>query len=395
MPPPKRSLSRSPSPSLPAYLFLAPSSSSSRPSASTADPALRLPAHLAHGIQAHEATLLPGGPGEDWEELAGELEDEVEVEVAPLASSGAGAETVEGRSGKGSRKVRWKGAREGTGEEVEVSTDRYDILHLLLSLPAHLPPPSSRSQPSPPSPSPARSPSPGFSDLPSDHEELFFFSPSERKALARKKKKRRLLEGREERVRKARERDEREERERGMGVEEEDKEEEGDEPSEPQLSLMLRLHSTLSSSPNPTLLELRILANHGSDPKFASILKKEGRWRGVWKRIRSGEWEREKKREEEEERRKREEKGGAGGLAGLAEYGSDSEEDEEEEEEPAKEEKQALSPSLGAGEDQPTAPSPPDDEKQWRKQLEKQEKAKEWARKRREAREAKEAEEKP
>ncbi|GAA6035256.1 hypothetical protein JCM8097_008787 [Rhodosporidiobolus ruineniae] len=424
----RRSPSRSPSPQLPLHLLTSlPSFKNNRTSTSTVSnstsflpptsssatqddrPQLRLPPHLAHGLVAHEATLLStasSAAGEGHAELASELED---VERA--------------RGGGRTRMVRWAGSAEG-GEEVW--TDRYDLLHLLPSLPSHLsfphpaPTPSLSTSDPPPA---ARSPSPGFSDLPSDHEELFFFSPAERLEVERKKKRRRVEEERERRVKAVEERERQEALERGEALADDD---EGDELSPAQLALMHKLHATLSTSPNPSLLELRILANHGSDPKFAFLRavrpgvresERERRAREVWGRIRRGEKVDERGELVAEEK---EEKKGGGALGGLAAYGSDSGDDSANDEpSPAP----ATAPPSAApnapAEPQPADPLEPSsssavpaaalpsipsaaeaaeaeadeeaDEEHQRRQREKQEKAREWARKRREKRVAKEA----
>ncbi|GAA5890893.1 hypothetical protein JCM6882_008848 [Rhodosporidiobolus microsporus] len=413
--PTKRPRSRSPSPTLPLHLLTSLPShpSTSRNTLITAGDdrarALRLPDHLAHGVEAHEAALLSAGEGGEWETLREELEEDV-VEAG-------GRDSLGNKQGKGRRRVKWTGTVGEEGREVEVWTDRYDLLHLLPSLPSHLPhpapvfsstTPANTSTSDPPAP-----PSPGFSDLPSDHEELFYFSPVERADLEKRKKRRRMDEEREERVRQREEEDRRAEGKEAPKEGEVDWEA-GDEPSPTLLSLMLRLHATLYSSPNPQLLELRILANHGSDPRFRSFMRKEGRWFGVWERVRRG--EEVGKRKEEAGKQA----GGGGGLAGLAAYGSDSDEETEDEE------GQVAAPDEG-GEAQSvavTAPSSPPasapplppfaggpssrhsneagtgavhgeadegdaneaDEETRRKQKEKQERAREWARKRKEKR---------
>lgn len=111
---------RSPSPQLPLHLLTSlPSHScpSTNNITTSLNPSqrLRLPPHLAHGIQAHEATVLTG-----FEELAGELEDAPEGKM-----KGEGGD--EGRGTRGRRRVRWAGTfeREGEEEEEAVWTDRY------------------------------------------------------------------------------------------------------------------------------------------------------------------------------------------------------------------------------------------------------------------------------
>jgi hypothetical protein len=83
------------------------------------------------------------------------------------------------------------------------------------------------------------------------------------------------------------------------------------------------------NSPNPAQLEMRILANHGADKRFAFL---RGRWSRAWKtvkgRIRLG--------IEAEKAENMEEKGKQAALGGLSGYGdSDESEGEEEAEEKA------------------------------------------------------------
>lgn len=173
------------------------------------------------------------------------------------------------------------------------------------------------------------------------------------------------------------------------------------QPSDTQLSLMQRLHSTLSTAQNPSLLELRILTNHSSDPKF-QFLKKGGKWREIWERIRRGEKIELRSEREKREAEEKKDVRGAGGLAGLGDYGSsDSESDEEEESEKVQETKeeaieQVVSDgadatiSSGVVIDQESEQGTELDEEERRKKEAKAEKVREWARKRQEAREGKE-----
>ncbi|KZT30199.1 hypothetical protein NEOLEDRAFT_1127116 [Neolentinus lepideus HHB14362 ss-1] len=94
-----------------------------------------------------------------------------------------------------------------------------------------------------------------------------------------------------------------------------EKEEWGDsdeEPDDAQRELMRRTAMHLSNSPNPAQLEMRILANHGADRRFAFL---RGRWGRAWRTAKAG------------VRMEKEEKKEGGGLGGLAGYG-DSDEDE-------------------------------------------------------------------
>ncbi|GAA5824850.1 hypothetical protein JCM3770_001143 [Rhodotorula araucariae] len=341
--PGKRARTRSPSPTLPVHLLTSLASSNALPPPSV-DPALaRLAFRFKHGVAAREATLLS----------------------PPLTRDGA-------------LPARWAGSTDETGE---VWTDRYDILHLLPSLPPRAP--------TAPSSSSGRR---GFSSLGSTHEEAFFFTPAERAALERTAARRRLEDERDARVRAAETRDEAERGERDAADAAE---------AEQQLALMRRLHATLAASPNPALLELRILANHAADTRFAFLRPgaRGGRWRGVWERLRRGE-------------KVGGEKGPmvqASSMAGIAAYGS-SDEDEDEDEDEGEDGPAVEAPvvcadgnvegrTAGDGAADPDAvvrvvPVSADDDgdaldaAERRKKEAKADKARQWARRRREAREA-------
>ena len=94
-------------------------------------------------------------------------------------------------------------------------------------------------------------------------------------------------------------------------------------PDDAQRELMRRTASHIMSSPNAAQLEMRILANHGVDPRFAFL---RGRWSRAW-RLTKGklrlELEADKKRKEEEVQRS-----SGATLGGLAGYGSSDDEDE-------------------------------------------------------------------
>ncbi len=143
---------------------------------------------------------------------------------------------------------------------------------------------------------------------------------------------------------------------------------------------MRRTAAHVHTSPNPAQLEMRILANHGSDPRFAFL---RGRWSRTWRLTKS-------KLRLELEARKMEEKeaalSGGAGIGGLAGYGdSDDDESSAEEgddggDEPAKEsveevkEEPAVDTEAKVSEDAPKAA--------------RRERAREWAEKRRAAKEA-------
>ena len=71
---------------------------------------------------------------------------------------------------------------------------------------------------------------------------------------------------------------------------------------------MQRTALHIQSSPNPAQLEMRILANHGGDRRFAFL---RGRWSRYWKDMTD---------QARKETLKRDE---PAGLGGLAAYGSD------------------------------------------------------------------------
>lgn len=90
---------------------------------------------------------------------------------------------------------------------------------------------------------------------------------------------------------------------------------------------MTKLASTLAASADPHLLELRILANHGLDARFA-FLRNGGKWSQLWAEIRAP---KPGARTEDAGVAGVNRGGGGGGGLGLVAYGSDSEEEEEEE----------------------------------------------------------------
>jgi hypothetical protein len=82
-----------------------------------------------------------------------------------------------------------------------------------------------------------------------------------------------------------------------------------------QKEFMGRTAAHLLSSPNPAQLEMRILANHGANKRFAFL---KGRWSRSWRLIQA-ELRIEKKEKERRERKEKEH-----GLGMLAGYDSDS-----------------------------------------------------------------------
>ena len=82
---------------------------------------------------------------------------------------------------------------------------------------------------------------------------------------------------------------------------------------------MQRTAAHLVGAANPAQLEMRILANHGSDARFA-FMRAGGRSWNVWLRV--------KQEAEAKVKRERESKNG-GGIGALAGYSSDEEDEEE------------------------------------------------------------------
>lgn len=152
----------------------------------------------------------------------------------------------------------------------------------------------------------------GWSDLPSDAEDTFFFSPDEIEDYRRDKRRRLIDQGREDRLRALHseaEADEQPAEEQWGGSDE--------EPDETERDLMRRTASHILSSPNPAQLEMRILANHGADRRFAFL---KGRWSRAWRLAKTH-----TRMDKERQEQKAQPNSSLGGLAGYG--GSDSEAD--------------------------------------------------------------------
>ena len=93
------------------------------------------------------------------------------------------------------------------------------------------------------------------------------------------------------------------------------------QPDDVQAAFMRKTAAHLLSSPNPAVLELRILANHGADPRFAFL---RGRWSRSWDSIKA-----QARAEVEKARAPTLGVTAPGGLGGLADYGGSEDEDEE------------------------------------------------------------------
>ncbi|KAK0465067.1 uncharacterized protein EV420DRAFT_1637234 [Desarmillaria tabescens] len=145
----------------------------------------------------------------------------------------------------------------------------------------------------------------GWSDLPSDTEDTFFFSPEEADDYHREKKRRLNDEVREERLR-ARLAEEEDERWGGSD----------EEPEESVKEVMRRTAKLILSAANPTQMEMKVLVDFGDkQPAFAFM---KGRWSRVWKTVKAAT---RLQLAEEETRRN-----ASTGLGGLADYGdSDAE----------------------------------------------------------------------
>lgn len=91
------------------------------------------------------------------------------------------------------------------------------------------------------------------------------------------------------------------------------------QPDDTQKEFMRRTAIHLLSSPNPAQLEMRILANHGADKRFAFL---KGRWSHAWLILKA------KIRAEREEKERKEEQQRKSGLGMLASYDSELDEDD-------------------------------------------------------------------
>ncbi|KAG6333476.1 hypothetical protein ID866_5613 [Astraeus odoratus] len=198
---------------------------------------------------------------------------------------------------------------QGSTASAPLRVDRYDVRLLLDSLApldgAGVSRLASAGRPLSPS---------GWSDLPSDAEDTFFFSPEEIEDYRRDKRRRLLDRGREERMRAILEA----ERERGLNRDGEDSDVWGgsdEEPDEAQRELLRRTAAHVVSSPNPAQLEMRILANHGADKRFAFL---RGRWSRAWRIAKEA--ARQQQRGAQEPKKAHPPPGGSS-LKGLAGYG--------------------------------------------------------------------------
>ena len=91
------------------------------------------------------------------------------------------------------------------------------------------------------------------------------------------------------------------------------------QPDDTQKEFMRRTAIHLLSSHNPAQLEMRILANHGADKRFAFL---KGRWSHAWLIMKA------KIRADRKEEERKEEQQRKSGLGRLASYDSELDEDD-------------------------------------------------------------------
>ncbi|WVF71617.1 hypothetical protein IAT40_006425 [Kwoniella sp. CBS 6097] len=285
--------------------------SSSNPSSSSRSLTVQIPPQAY--IQAYEAQLVypstsrsqglqaQGGPsrGSGVIRYAGEVEMEVDEDIDGLNQP------------------------EGGLKGQEVWADRHDIIHLLPSLTIqnhHTNHSSSKGHQNPPgSPtSSAVSSSSSWDSLPSDIEEKFALSdPEEIEAYETMKKKKWMEALRAERLK------EREKEDRALGLSASGWKDD-EEPPAAILATMQHTAKAIFASPNPSVLELRILTNHAKDERFEFL---KGRYKEAWNKIKKA-----LKDEKDNQRKAEEKKSGLGGLMGGYES-SDGEEGDEDEDE--------------------------------------------------------------
>ncbi|KAL5480487.1 hypothetical protein ACEPAI_1757 [Sanghuangporus weigelae] len=193
--------------------------------------------------------------------------------------------------------------------ESDVLVDRFDARLLLSGLSEVI---DSQAAINPESGSPLSSS--GWSDLPSDTEDVFYLSPSEIADVRFTKRRRVLEEARIERLAALRAAGD-------ESVPSEDADPWGrsdEEPDAAQILLMERTAAHLQASPDRTRLTARILANHGADRRFAFL---RGRWSRAWVRAKAKAVAADMQKED------RKKTASSSQLTGLADYG-DSDEDE-------------------------------------------------------------------
>lgn len=124
------------------------------------------------------------------------------------------------------------------------------------------------------------------------------------------------------------------------------------QPSTQISTLMSHTATCIFSSPNPSLLEMRILTHHSTDERFAFL---RGRWKNAWEKVKGN-----IKGEKENKRRLEEKQRGLGGLGGYESDSEASEASEEEGEPPVPPEDDGIPPPPPEIDDRaPPPPSPP------------------------------------
>ncbi|KAI5121525.1 hypothetical protein M0805_002585 [Coniferiporia weirii] len=249
-------------------------------------------------IEAHEADVVCG--------------QEATALMLETPSSGSGAPA---RGGRGAGLIRQDLYN---GERGEIWVDRYDA-RLLLAAPLTFTFPNAP-ETTPPSPS-------GWSDLPSDTEDTFFFAPAEIAAMRYAKRRRLLDDARTVRLRALGAPGDNQNNPAGVDGEDEDARGASDEePPAETRALMMRTATHLIVARDSTQLTARILANHGGDSRFAFL---RGRWRRAWAAVRAEARELEKQKSENEKKAKST-GSEAGTLTGLGGYGDSDSDDETE-----------------------------------------------------------------
>lgn len=180
----------------------------------------------------------------------------------------------------------------------------------------------------------------GWSDLPSDAEDTFFFSPEEAEDYHREKRRRVIEKSREDRLKALRDEREEDPPEDAWGGSDEEVRISRTyiwliflltryQPDDSQKELMNRTATHIVSSPNPAQLEMRILANHGADNRFAFL---RGRWSRAWNTTKAK--ARSSLNKEKPQPQQSNMNGALGGLSGYGASDDDSDSEAEENTDP-------------------------------------------------------------
>ncbi|OCF60481.1 hypothetical protein L486_00114 [Kwoniella mangroviensis CBS 10435] len=236
--------------------------------------------------------------------------------------------------------IRYAGDVEDVAEEgvTEIWADRHDILHLLPSVVI-----PSTTLPTPSSPLSSFS---SWNSLPSDIEETFYLSDPEEIEAYEQQKKRKWIEAlRQERLKEREKEDEENEVNDGQM-----RWNESEEPPAPVLALMQHTAKAIFSSPNPSVLELRILTNHANDERFEFL---KGRYKPTWTKIKD-----DLKKGKQKEQREKEKKKGIG-LGGLGGYDSSDNSDDDNEQKEEVDDVQSPPPPPSSEDEDVAGPPPP------------------------------------